>query len=55
MCFYINRDVELRESGFVIHSHLPWIVATLDGVTSDVSINNDAIGILIIACLRYFI
>ena len=23
MCFYLNRDVELREAGFVFQLHLP--------------------------------
>ena len=32
MCFYLNRDVQLREAGFVIQSHLPWTVATPDGL-----------------------
>ena len=52
MCFYLNRDVQLREAGFVIQPHLPWIVATLDGLISDASNNNDAIGILRIVCPR---
>ena len=44
MCFYLNRDAQLREAGFVIQPHLPWIVVTPDGLISDAS-NNDAIGI----------
>ena len=44
MCFYLYRDVQLlREAGFVIQPHLPWIVATPDGLISDASNNNDAI------------
>ena len=35
ICIYLNRDVQLREAGFVIQSHLPWIVATPDGLRSD--------------------
>ena len=46
MCFYLNGDVQLREAGFVMQPHLPWIVATPDGLISDASNNNDAIGIL---------
>ena len=53
MCFYLNRDVQLlREAGFVIQPHLPWIVATPDSLISDVSNNNDAIEILRIVCPR---
>ena len=52
MCFYLNCDVQLREAGFVIQPHLPWIVATPDGLMSDTSNNNDAIGILRIVCPR---
>ena len=37
-----------REIGF----GLPWIVATPDGLISDASNNNDAIGILRIVCRR---
>ena len=44
--------MHLREAGFVIQPHLPWIVATPDGLISDASNNNDAIGILRIACPR---
>ena len=32
MCFHLNRDVQLREAGFVIQPHLPWIVAASDGL-----------------------
>ena len=39
-------------NGFVIQSHLSWIVATPDGLISDASNNNDAIGILRIVCRR---
>ena len=52
MCFYLNRDLELREAGFVIRPHLPGIVVTPDGLISNVSSNNDAIGILRIVCPR---
>ena len=52
MCFYLNRDVQLRKAGFVIQPHLPWIVATPDGLISDASSSNDAIGILRIVCPR---
>ena len=52
MRFYLNRDVQLRETGFVIQAHLPWIVATPDGLISDASNNNDAIEILRILCPR---
>ena len=52
MCFYLNSDVQLREAGFVIQPYLPWIVATPDGLISDASNNNDAIGILRIVCPR---
>ena len=46
MCFYLNRDVQLLEPGFIIQPHLSWIVATPDGLISHASTNNDAIGIL---------
>ena len=46
MCFYLNRDVLLLEPGLIIQPHLSWIVATPDGLISDASTNNDAIGIL---------
>ena len=52
MCLYLNRDVQLREAGFVIQPHLPWIVATPDGLISDASNSNDVIGILRIVCPR---
>ena len=52
MCFCLNRDVQLREAGFVIHPHLPWNVTTPDDLISDASKNNDAAGILRIACPR---
>ena len=52
MCFYLNRDVQLREDGFLIQLHLPWIVATADGLISGASNNNDAIEILRIVCQR---
>ena len=52
MCFYLNRDLELRKTGFVIQPHLPSIVATTDGLISDASNNNYAIGILRIVCPR---
>ena len=44
--------MQLREAGFLIQSHLPFIVATPDGITSDASNNNDPIGILRIVCHR---
>ena len=50
--FYLNRDLQLREAGFVILPHLPWIVATPNGLISDASNNNDGIGILRIVCPR---
>ena len=40
VCLYLNRHVQLREVEFVFQPHLPWIVATLDGL------RNDPIGIL---------
>ena len=52
MCFYLNRDVELREADFVIQPHLSWIVDTYDGLISEVSNNNDTTGILRIVCPR---
>ena len=52
MFFILNREVQLREAGFVIQSHLLWIVATPDRLISDKSNNNNAIGILRIACPR---
>ena len=35
MCFYLNRDMQLRETGFVIQPNLPWIVATPDDLKDD--------------------
>ena len=32
MYFYINRNAQLREAGFVIQPHLPWVFATPDGL-----------------------
>ena len=52
MCFYLNGDLELPDAGFVIQPHLPWIVMTIDGLISDALNDNDAVGILRIACLR---
>ena len=52
MCFYLNGDLELPDASFVIQPHLPWIVVRTDGLIPDASNDNDAIGILRIACLR---
>ena len=52
MWFYLNREVQLREAGFLIQSHLPYVVATPDGVIWDASKNNDAIRILRTVCHR---
>ena len=51
--FYLNREVHFRKAKFVvIQPHLPWFVATPDGLISDESNKNDAIGILRIVCPR---
>ena len=52
MCFYLLRDLQLQEDGFVIQPHLPWIVARPDALISYTSNNNDATGILKIVCPR---
>ena len=50
MCFYLNRDVNYERLGLQFNHILPWIAATPDGLISDASNNNDAIGILRIVC-----
>ena len=52
MCFYLNREVQLRKAEFVIQPYLTWIVAIPHRLISDASNKNNATGIQRIACPR---
>ena len=53
MCFYLNHDVEIRETGFVIQPCLPWLVANPDALISDKCISgNNQLDILKLLCPR---
>ena len=51
MQFYLNRDVQIRETGCVIQPNLFWLVASPDGFVSDRSVEDKYVfGLIEIKC-----
>ena len=51
MQFYLNRDVQIRETGCVIQPNLFWLVARADGLVSDRSVEDKYVfGLIEIKC-----
>jgi len=48
--YFLNRDAEIRETGCIIQPNIPWLVATPDGLVSDLSSVNMQMGIIEITC-----
>ena len=50
LCFHLNHDVDVRETGCCIQPNIPWLVASHDGLVSDRSSPTDHFGIVEIKC-----
>ena len=51
MCFYLNRDIQIRKTGCVLQPSLPWFVTNPDGLICDHSVTDgNVFGILKIVC-----